>query len=51
MVHFQDIPTGYKGANHNDRVGEEMVDVTQEVEQEIIAMSKPDSEVRNQLRV
>ena len=51
MAHFQDIPTGYKGANHNDRVGEEMVDVTQEVEQEIIATSRQDREVRNQVRV
>jgi len=40
----EDIPTGYKGANRDDRVCEEMVDVTQEVERETIVMSKPDRE-------
>ena len=51
MVHFQEVPTGYEAANHDERVGEELVDVTQEVGQETFAMSKPDREVRNQLRV
>ena len=51
MVHFQEVPTGYESANHDDRVCEELVDATQEVEQEIIATSRQDREVRNQVRV
>ena len=48
LVHFQEVPTGYEGSNHDEIVGEELVDATQEVEQEAIAMSKPDREVRYQ---
>ena len=51
MAHFQEVPTGYEGSNHNEIVGEELVDVTQEVEQETFAISRPDREVRDQLRV
>ena len=51
LVNFQEVPTGYESANHEDRVGEEMVDVTQEIEQDTIAMSTPDRAVRNQPRV
>ena len=50
MVHFQEVPTGYEASNHDEIVGEELVDATQEVEQEAIAMSRPDREVRNQLK-
>ena len=49
MVHFQEVPTGYEAANHDERVGEELGDVTQEVGQETFAMSKPDREVRDRV--
>ena len=51
LAQFQEVPTGYEAANHNEIVGEELVDVTQEVEQEAFAMSRPEREVRDQLRL
>ena len=51
MAHFQEVPTGYEASNHDEIVGEELVDVTQEVEQEAFAMSRPEREVRDQLRL
>ena len=55
MVHFQEVPTGYESANHNERVDEEVVSSSQEAKekekQEDVVISNPDGEVRNQHRV
>ena len=51
MVHFQEVPTSYKSANHNEKIDEEGANVIQEVDeekQEVVVMSKPDTEVRYQ---
>ena len=53
FVYFQDVPTGYKSANLNERVDEvsSSQKAEHEEEQEDVVISNPDGEVRNQHRV